>query len=260
MPNLKQSKLFRDAYVGTTPQWLTLLSEENFQKTLFSKRPKNSLLTENLLSGIARNFNPNASLQPKDIETMMVLETQREVESVLLFIDITSFSTKISGWSTEKLSKYLDEYYAKVIPIIYQNKGEVEKIVGDGIICIFAEPFCEKEDILLNANQTAMEIINTLKGTDKEVKIALHNGNIMYYKNKTDYFEYTNIGKPLTELWRLESIAENNAINFYSTTPYDDALKQVYNTNWPWILSYDKAITPALKGVSFAKYKTLTKK
>ena len=41
------------------------------------------------------------------------------------------------------------------------------------------------------------------------------------YKNKSEnYPEYTMIGKPITELFRLESIAENNSINFFNFSPY----------------------------------------
>jgi hypothetical protein len=38
----------------------------------------------------------------------------------------------------------------------------------------------------------------------------------MYYKPNTNQFkEFTMIGKTLTELFRLESISVNNAINYY---------------------------------------------
>ncbi len=111
-----------------------------------------------------------------------------------------------------------------MISTIYKHGGEIEKIIGDGIICIFGQPFLtnSKTDLFSKADSCAKDLIMELKGSDKEVKIALHDGDIMYYKNKTEnYPEYTMIGKPLTELFRLEGVSENNSINYYHVSQYD---------------------------------------
>ena len=50
-------------------------------------------------------------------------------------------------------------------------------------------------------------------------KVAIHSGTINYFKNKTGlYKEFTLIGKPLTELFRLESISIDQRINYYDET------------------------------------------
>ena len=44
----------------------------------------------------------------------------------------------------------------------------------------------------------------------------MHCGTINYFKNKTGlYHEFTMIGKPLTELFRLESVSIDERINYY---------------------------------------------
>ena len=49
------------------------------------------------------------------------------------------------------------------------------------------------------------KIINHFKNSPNEVKIALHDGPVIYYKTPTEYYEeYTMIGNTLTELYRLE--------------------------------------------------------
>src|SRR5690606_15912136 len=135
---------------------------------------------------------------------------RRKVDAVLLFIDITSFSAKFTSKSADEIGKYLDEYYDLVIPIIGKHGGEVEKIMGDGIICVFGEPFLHlhKEDLHRRAEKCAAELIKLLKGSKHEIKIAFHFGEIMYYQNEcSDYWEYTMIGNALTELYRLESVS-----------------------------------------------------
>jgi hypothetical protein len=191
-----------------------------------------------------------------------------KVEVVLIFIDICSFSTRFSDLPGENLKIFFDEYYDLIIPIIYKNGGEIDKIIGDGIICFFGEPFSEGEiDFQINqAFICCKEIIEKTINTEFYSKIAIHNGDILYYKNGSgDYQEYTMIGKPITELFRLESISKDKRINFYSNSKLDSFLNQKIkndtvsvNSKSKWILSNDIEIKPRLKGVDdFTHIKTL---
>lgn len=208
MPNLLQIKALREKYASNSvikKSDIRLLSE-NFNK---SKIEIKSLFIRN--NG--------------DQDLIEYFENQKTAEVVLLFIDITNFSSGCSAYSNLQLSKYLDEYYETVIKTVYYHGGEIEKIIGDGIICVFGEPFLNGSlpTLFAKADACAKDLIIELKETNKEVKIALHHGKVMYYKNKSEnYPEYTMIGKPLTELFRLESIAENNSINFFNVSPYQN--------------------------------------
>ncbi len=189
-------------------------------------------------------------------------ETRRKVNAVLLFIDITSFSTRFTSKSDREIVDYLDTYYKKAIPIINKNGGEVEKIMGDGIICIFGPPFLNQPlgNLHAKAEQCAMDLIQSFKWTDYEVKVALHSGDIMYYKNDCDaYWEYAMIGNALTELFRLESVSHSNSINFFCNTYYDRYL-QLSNMDLKyrqWRLSAPKTVT--LSGVSHTSMRNLEK-
>lgn len=146
---------------------------------------------------------------------------RKRANVVLLFIDITGFSKKFSNRNSDELVKYLDAYYSKVIPLISYYGGEIEKIMGDGIICVFGEPFLQEDKTALHelAESCSRKIISELFNTDYSVKIALHFGEIMYYQNPSDsYYEYTMIGNAITEVFRLESIAKPNSISFFGNT------------------------------------------
>ena len=143
---------------------------------------------------------------------------------VLLFIDITNFSSKVGKLSGSDVTNYLDDYYKAALAIIYEHGGQVEKLMGDGIICVFGMPFIDNDDWKIKyklAEKCAQELIIEFWQSDKEVKIAFHSGDITYYKVPGDYYEeYTMIGKPLTELYRLESVSVNNSINYYNESVY----------------------------------------
>lgn len=140
----------------------------------------------------------------------------------LLFIDVCNFSTRFSEMNGEQIGHYFDEYYQLIFPIIYEYGGEVDKILGDGIICVFGPPFLSDnfQNAIDSANKAAKEIINQTINTKFSSKIAFHAGTINYYKNKTGFYnEFTIIGKTLTELFRLESISENECINYFDDSP-----------------------------------------
>jgi len=250
MPNLLQIQAFREKYTTknkVSRNEIRLLAE-NFSKPAYAI--KNLFIQRGLDEDIINYF-----------------ESQKSANIVLLFIDITDFSSKCRTWTNTLLSSYLDDYYEKVIKHIYNHGGEVEKIIGDGIICMFGEPFLTgtKAYLFEKADACAKDIIIEAKGTSKEVKIALHDGEIMYYKNKSENFpEYTMIGKPLTELFRLESVATNNSINYFHVSDYDSCSfctegvhkYSLDNTHSYWKKS--EVVKVDLKGVEWSFIKNFT--
>jgi class 3 adenylate cyclase len=190
---------------------------------------------------------------------------RKKVKAVLLFIDVTSFATKFLKKNAEQIAEYLDEYYDKVIPVISKHGGEVEKIIGDGIICVFGEPFLSLDEISLHrkAEKCATELIKMLKDTDYALKIAFHYGEIMYYQNEcSDYWEYTMIGNALTELFRLENVSHPNSINFFCKTVYEelneiDVAAKSSGQPAGWLLSSPETVD--LSGVSYTHIRYLKK-
>lgn len=182
---------------------------------------------------------------------------------VLLFIDICNFSTRHRHLSGKSLSSYFDEYYDLIIPIIYKFGGEIDKIIGDGIICVFGEPFLNHDfkKCLELADKCAKQIIRSTYYEERFAsKVAFHYGDVSYFKNKSGHYnELTMIGKPLTELFRLESISENQKINYLVS------YKSITEWNWNininskspfWKLEDIKDILSDLKGIDYKYYQT----
>ena len=181
----------------------------------------------------------------------------------IMFIDVCSFSTRFARLMGDEIGEYFDVYYDIVIPLIYKYGGEVEKIIGDGIIAVFGPPFLNADisECIKNAARCSKEIIKNTVNTDYSSKIALHSGEIHYYKNKTGlYKEFTMIGKPLTELFRLESVAEDDCVNYFEgtpiyeyfharTLPVNAPASQRSQTRWS---QYSKLVT-GLKGVDYER-------
>ena len=186
--------------------------------------------------------------------TVRGLINNPNTELALLFIDITDFSVKTSAMQASAIAKILDVYYAEILPIIYEFDGEVEKIIGDGIIAVFGAPFTpgsHRAQWLKAAEQCADKIGRARYSQSYSVKIALHYGKLMYYHNdKTTIDEFYAIGKPMTELFRLEGEGVDKKITYYKNSDYDmhRQLGQSVLTTW-WSQGPARAVN--LKGVSF---------
>lgn len=258
MPNLIQVQSLREAYFYGKGKARNL--QPNRLKTDYLNFFTDSRYL-NLSYERKRQFFFNIS-GGYDEEIIRYLEGRQKANVVLLFIDITDFSKKCENKTNEQISAYLDDYYDKVIPIIYEYGGEVDKIIGDGIICLFGEPFLPKSMHKFDsADKCAKEVIFKLKDTDKAVKVALHDGEILYYCNKAlSVPDYTIIGKMITELFRLEGVSDNNAINYYSGVYYDTTYNNetaisIKGILTRWLASKD--IKVDLKGVSYQYRKYL---
>ncbi|QPH38635.1 nucleotidyl cyclase domain-containing protein [Pedobacter endophyticus] len=209
------------------------------------------------------------SLAKLGLDYTIYFDMGLEADVALLFIDVCNFSSRFSDLDGEDIGIFFDAYYDIVIPIIYKYSGEIDKIIGDGIICVFGLPYIDgdEEDLINQANNCAKEIIKSTKGTKFSSKIAAHYGTINYFKNKSGlYTEFTMIGKPLTELFRLESISINERINYYQDTKvkeyYTKLIQGKINLNTisgkEW--SHRTHTLPPLQGVDYKLFNSITLK
>lgn len=233
------------------------LNQKYGKPSPFTRSTKNFSLNESIGTESIR-----LSIQGLGSNYSTYFEEGKDAEVVLLFIDVCDFSTRFGHLNGKQISQYFDEYYDKIIPIIYEHGGEVDKIIGDGIICVFGQPFLAKslEDCKKEADKCAKKIIKETYDSDKfESKIAFHFGTINYFKNKSVFYnELTIVGKPLTELFRLESISANNRINYFVNYKYTENWNSNLNANDSlyWKLEEIKNISESLKGVDYKYFQS----
>lgn len=139
---------------------------------------------------------------------------------VLAFLDLTQFSTRTHEQEAGLIAQQLDRYYEIAVPLIYKHGGMIEKIVGDGIIALFGNPFLQGDvqELILAARSFGGEVLLALESEGMVAKMALHDGEVMYFTPLSPYYmDYTVVGEPLTELFRLEGIAKSGRICVYDT-------------------------------------------
>ena len=152
------------------------------------------------------------------------------------YIDICNFSNKIKDYSTEEVRDYLFKYYSVVLKYIKKYNGQIDKIMGDGIIVVFSTVFGEissDQEASDNCFLCCMECIKDLYGSDYEVKAAIGGGTLFFCKLGVEeiYEECSCIGHPLTIAYRLENIADKNQILLMADTKLSNSVgnnKELY--------------------------------
>lgn len=142
----------------------------------------------------------------------------------VVFIDICSFSRTTEGMSPRDLKQYLDRFYRIVIPAIYGRGGEIEKVLGDGVVAVFGPPFggfgaAALREGLATAIDFSRDMISRLAFSDMPVKCALRQGELCFTAIGDQHYHEPNVvGHTLTELARLESVAVPQALSTFAGT------------------------------------------
>ena len=133
--------------------------------------------------------------------------------ATVFFSDIANFTTYSEGKSAEEVITVLNKYFETFSEFILDNKGLLDKYMGDGIMAIFGAPFHLENHAYL-ACKTALQhkkfaetVTNEASYLHKNTRIGINSGNIVAgnlgSEKKTDY---TAIGDDVNLGSRLEGV------------------------------------------------------
>jgi hypothetical protein len=206
---------------------------------------------------IRKSINSNFSFEQLNEQFKDEIEDIESFSNVIFF-DICDFSNKVQNLPPVQVSQVLDEYYSKTMKYIKQYKGQIDKIMGDGIIVVFSKIFKEiksDEEASNKAFYCCKDLIEELYKTEFEIKASIGSGKLFFCKTGVEqiYEEFTAVGYPYTVAYRLENIAERNQILLLSDTKLSERVKynklsNDYLNNWE-----QKDIIKNLKGLKSNK-------
>lgn len=133
----------------------------------------------------------------------------------ILFSDLRSFTTISEELGAEDTSILLNTYFDAMIPLVFKNKGTLDKLMGDAIMAFFGAPvsFADHPE---KAAETALDMIEALKklktmnvrGMDKlNLGIGLNTGTVTIGNlGSNQFMDYTIIGDAVNLASRLEGL------------------------------------------------------
>jgi adenylate cyclase len=155
--------------------------------------------------------------------------TRRRI--TLLFIDIRGFTPLSEKLSPEEVVKVLNEYFEIVTRCIFENKGTIDKFMGDAAMALFNAPLA-LEDHALWAVKAAKAIteegavlqqkVLEMSGVTLHFGIGINTGDAVVGNiGAENRMEYTAIGDTVNLAARLESNAKPGQV-LVSETVYQD--------------------------------------
>lgn len=170
-------------------------------------------------------------LSPEMLEVITGLDHEvdlstRRKELTILFADIKGFSTMSETADAEYVGQFLNDFFEAMTGAIFDNKGTIDKFLGDGFLAFFGDPV-DLENHALAAVQAAVRINKemvklNLKWTTAGIKefeqgirlrIGINTGQVMVGNvGSQRRMEYTVVGSAVNIASRLEKEAPPGGI------------------------------------------------
>ena len=116
---------------------------------------------EKKIRNIFQKYVPTTVIEQFESNPESMLKGDNRVLAVL-FSDIRSFTAISENMEPDVIVESLNNYFEKMVDVVMNNRGIVDKYIGDAIMAFFGAPVKGENDALLSA-RAALEMIDVLK-------------------------------------------------------------------------------------------------
>ena len=167
----------------------------------------------------------------KNQDNLMLKSTKKRI--TVMFCDVKNFTTLSEKCNPEELVDTLNESFNEIVDIIFENKGTVDKFIGDCTMAYWGDPIANEDDAFM-AVKTALEIKEKVKQLSLkneklgrivfDVKIGINTGEaLLGLSGSKKIMSYTAMGDAVNVASRLESNCSKLGSDILiSKTTYDD--------------------------------------
>ncbi len=176
------------------------------------------------------HFSPDVAsliLSQAELDQDPLAVTVRD-EATMLFSDVRGFTSLTERLPPLELAQLLREYLSEMTKAIFEERGTLDKFMGDGLMAVFGVPTPHPDDAIraVRCAWRMMGRLTTMNGrlpTDRRltIRIGINTGRVVAGNFGTpERLEYTVLGDAVNVAARLESNAEPGTI-FVGTTTYE---------------------------------------
>ncbi|MEM1297114.1 MAG: adenylate/guanylate cyclase domain-containing protein, partial [Verrucomicrobiota bacterium] len=133
----------------------------------------------------------------------------------ILFTDIRDFTAWAEDVPPEDVVSQLNEYFTKMVEIVFANKGGIDKFIGDGLMAVFGAPLQDEEQeyhavkAMIEMEDAARALAANwyVKGKRAlQIGMAVHTGTAVVGNIGSEQkMDYTAIGRTVNVAARLEA-------------------------------------------------------
>jgi adenylate cyclase len=178
-------------------------------------------------------------------------------EVTVLFADIRGFTTLSSEMPPEEVVRFLNRFFEEMVEAVLNNKGTIDKFIGDCIMALWGAPSPKPNEDARNAMSAALSMVQRAKkvivnGKPIEMGVGINTGEVVLgCIGSKQRLEYTAIGSPVNLAARLCGIAKPNEVLVTADTLMRGGAGVFADANEPVLVKgIDTPIVPyTLKGL-----------
>jgi adenylate cyclase len=142
--------------------------------------------------------------------------------TTMLFTDIRGFTSRSETMRAEDIVQMLNDYFERMVEIVFRFEGTLDKFVGDEIMALFGAPVSGRDDHV-RAVRCALAMLDELRNFNREreslglpsfeIGVGINTGEVVAgYIGSSKAMQYTVIGAPVNLAARLCSAAKGMQI------------------------------------------------
>jgi adenylate cyclase len=159
-----------------------------------------------------------------------------KIGAVLWYSDLRGFTGITDRAPPEQIIPFLNDYAEAVISAIYDNGGDVLKLIGDGTLAIFtaeaAAEACRAALAAQGAMQDRVAALNQRRGGDNlpatQVYLGLHVGEVFFGNVGSDQrLDFTVVGPAVNEVARIAAMCRSVERNVLISQAFSDSMARL---------------------------------
>jgi adenylate cyclase len=161
-----------------------------------------------------------------------------KLTATVLFSDMRGFTSISEKMAPEGVVGFLNDYLQRMVDIVFDEGGIVDKFIGDAVMAVFGAPM-PKPDDATRAVRAALRMIEEVNrfneqqknegGVEIDVGIGLHTGPLIAGNIGSDRkMEYTVIGDTVNTASRIESLNQDLKTHVLITQECYDATGKIF--------------------------------
>jgi adenylate cyclase len=188
---------------------------------------ENARLYESVRDETAKRANLSRYLSPTIVDDILsqgddLVLGGSTVECSILFTDVVGFTSFSERLQPDDLIRLMNDYFTLMADVIFENKGTLDKFIGDATMAIFGAPVFDP-DHAARAAKAGLDMLAACRDLmvkwDAEgkptfgMRVGVNSGAVIAGNlGSLQRMDYTVIGDAVNLASRMESAAEKNSI------------------------------------------------